>query len=40
MLLVKDSVLSLKKKKQHTSVFLPSNCPKVLKIVYGSPVKY
>ena len=35
MLLMKESVLSLKEKTHTTLIFLLSNCPQVLKIVYG-----
>jgi len=39
MLPIKESGLSLKEKNNKTSVFLLSNCPKVLKLVHGLPVK-
>ena len=40
MLLMKESVLSLKEKNNRTLIFLLPNCPQVLKIFYDSPVKY
>ena len=40
MIAMKESGLSLKEKTTQHRFFLLSNCPKVLKIVYVSPVQY